>query len=359
MNLRPKISLLSRSLRRDFFQNMPVDLPMSVKSDSILFDGKIQKRKRIILLTTGCDVGTCTMCPFPGESSSQVNSQNLKNQFDNAFSGDSIQNYELLTIFCNGNFFSNREISPDVRDYMFSKIKDSITVKTVVVESLPQFIQEETVAEAKKILGDVKLAVFMGLQSSNDLVREVAINTTCTKKSFELAVKHLKSCNYLPITFLMIKPPFLTEDEAIEDTLASIQYLSDIGVSHSTLCPTRVAPNTVLEKIHAAGLYQPPWVWTVVEILKRNADSRGSIPMVNTTELKQEQNSDSVCANSCPKCGPTIISAVEKFLFSRNLEDLNLSACECYQDYLEFKSAETARWAETSIEERIKSFYLG
>ena len=354
-SLRAQVSEFSRGDRVRTLENLPMDIPISHKSDSIIFDGRLRTRKRIVLLTSGCGIGTCTMCPFPNESLAGVSEQNIINQFDHSFIDTTISDHEVITIFNNGNFFRDSEITPKVRDYIYDKVRNSGS-KYLSVESLPQFVTEQKILDAKEKLGDVRLSVFMGFQTSNDFIREVAINTTCTKKAFETAVSNLLANNFIPVAFLMIKPPFLTEVEAIEDTCTSIEYLADIGVSYATLCPTRVAPNTVLEKLHRASMYTPPWTWSVIEILKRNRDAGISLPMVNTSELKSDMNEDSLCAQGCPKCTDRNIKAIEQFLYTRDFSLIDSLDCDCQEDYEEFKREETATWSYLTIEDRIKMF---
>lgn len=349
-SLRARLAKLSRSMRKHSLSpEISVDLPISVKSDVHLFDGQIRPRKRIILLTTGCGVGTCTMCPFPNESLNGVQSSNLINQFNNSFNGDSLNNYQIVTLFCNGNFFRDVEIAPEVRQHIYREVGAS-QASYLFVESLPQFVTEEKIREAKSYLGDRKLVVYMGLQSSNDFVRETLINTTTTRPTFERAVSILHNYGFIPTAFVMVKPPFLTETEAVIDSCQTIEYLANLGVTHCTLCPTRVAPDTVLELLYKRGLYHPVWAQSVVEILKCNHDKNGSVPMVNTSELKSFLNTDSVCA-----IGATdkLISNLEQFLFTRDftlLTDLDTEDRQAYQDFLA-KDISTK-----TLEQRVEEF---
>lgn len=354
-SLRARVAKYSRSLKVRTMDEQSRDYPIDHKSDSIIFDGAERSRKRIVLLTSGCGIGTCTMCPFPNESLPDVTGSNIMNQFDNSFPNDTVSDYEIITLFTNGSFFRDAEFSPAARNYVYDKVRNS-DAGYLVTESLPQFVTEEKILHAKDRLGGKRLSVFMGLQTSDDFIREVAINTTCTKRSFERACHNLLDNNFIPVSFLMIKPPFLTEEEAIEDTCKSIKYLASVGVSYALLCPTRVAPNTMLKVMHDAGLYSPPWIWSVIEILRRNRDEGISMPMVNTSELKAGMNPDSVCARECPKCSVRNILAIEQFLFSRNFKILDKLSCECLDDYHAFKKAEVNRWKGTTVEDRVRLF---
>lgn len=352
-SLRKQLTIMNRKLNKHNFLHMNKDEPMSFKSDEILFDGKLRKRKRIILLTNGCTIGTCTMCPFPSESSIGVNSDNLIKQFDNSFLNDNISNYEIVTIFNNGNMFKDSEIPAAARIHMYDRVREA-GCKYFVTESLPQFYDQEHHEEAIEHLGDVRLCVFMGLQSANDFIRNVCINTTCTKGNYEKAVNLMLSVNYIPHAFLMLKPPFVSEVRGVTDVMESLEYLERIGVKTVTICPTRVAPGTLLEKLYDMNEYEPPWNWSVVDILEKWNDKGGVIPMVNTSELKTEINPDSVCAYGCPKCHDNTIREIERYLYSRDVNILRKINCECYLDYMKHLSDET--WNDKGMERNIEYF---
>lgn len=334
MHLRSDMTRLARDIRRPTVDpTTDMSSPMSSKSTHILFDGHLVWRKRIVLLTSGCRVATCSMCPFPNEALPGVTGQHLIRQFDTSFDRDDISQYEMVTIFCNGNFFNDQEIPAGARSHMFRRCRDA-GVKYVTVESLPQYITPARVAAAKEDLGDAVMTVFIGFQSANDAIRNVAINTTCSRLAFETAHRLLDSYGYRVAAFLMVKPPFVTESEAVDDVVSSLEYLASIGVRHATLCPMRVAPMTVAEQMYRHGLYRPAKIWTTVECLRRAHSIPGVTAMVNTTELKQEMNEDSVCIDQCPHCSSRVIVAIEKYLFSRDLSDLDVT-CSCRAEYEE------------------------
>jgi radical SAM enzyme (TIGR01210 family) len=274
------------------------------------------------------------MCPFPNEALPGVTGQHLIKQFDASFERDDISQYEMVTLFCNGNFFNDQEIPAEVRSHMFRRCRDA-GVKYVTVESLPQFITPARVAQAKEDLGEAVMTVFIGFQSSNDIIRNVAVNTTCTREAFEAAHRLLDSYGYHVASFLMVKPPFVTEAEAVDDVVSSVEYLASIGVKYATLCPMRVAPLTVAERMYQRGLYRPAKIWSTVDALRRTHWIEGVTVMVNTTELKSEMNTDSVCVDECPHCTPVIIDAIERYLFTRDWATLFEfdTGCGCCAEY--------------------------
>jgi len=353
--LRSRLSALSRSLHSPNLGSGPLERALSHKSDSILFDGARRRRKRIVLLTVGCSIATCTMCPFPSESHSGVEPRHLIQQFESCLAGDRLENYEMLTLFCNGNFFSAKEIDPGVRQYIFSRAREA-GLGYVVVESLPQFLTTPVLKATRKQLGATRLAVFMGLQSADDFVRNVCVNTTCSLQAFETACQGLLQQGDIPAAFLMIKPPFLTEQESIQDVLRSLTVLGRLKVRHATLCPARVAPNTLLAQLQARGDYQPASVWSLIDILLAYAESGPTQPVVNTTELKAELNPDSLCFQACSTCKAGLIEAVEEFLFSRDLAVLRRLDCPCRKAFQSRREEEQERWNPLSWQQRVERF---
>lgn len=170
---------------------------------------------------------------------SPITAQHYLQQFRSAFKDRPIDDYDVICVYNSGNWFADREVPPEARRGIYKEIALS-QAEAMMVQSLPQFITPRTIEEAKGILGDKKLIVGIGLQSSNDTVRHLCVNTTCTKDRFEQAVQLLSNSGYLAETYIMIKPPFLTEREAIQDTVESIQYLDSIGLRNVSICPTRI-----------------------------------------------------------------------------------------------------------------------
>ncbi|MFN8613827.1 MAG: hypothetical protein U0931_40210 [Vulcanimicrobiota bacterium] len=353
--LRQRLSSLSRSLHTAEAGPARLDQPLSHKSDRILFDGRRRARKRIVLLTVGCAIATCTMCPFPSESHPQVRAEHLIEQFESSLAGDRLENYEVLTLFCNGNFFNPKEIEAGVREHIFRRAR-AAGVSYVVVESLPQYLTAARLETSRRQLGASRLCVFIGLQSADEFVRNVCINTTCSRAAFEAACERMLAVGDIPAAFLMIKPPFLTEQESIRDVLLSLDYLGSLGVTHVTLCPARVAPRTLLARLQELDQYQPASVWALIDILLAFGERGPALPMVNTTELKDELNADSLCFQACSTCKERLIVAVEQFLFSRELGLLRALDCACRVVYQQRRNVEQARWQKLSWEQRIQHF---
>jgi len=210
---------------------------------------------------------------------------------------------------------------------------------------------------AKKLLGKCKLMVAIGLQSSNDLIREVAINTICTKQHFEQATRLLSAFNYKSLVFLMVKPPFITESEAIEDAVTSVRYLGLLGINEAILCPTKIDEATIVNLLFQRKLYSPPWLWSVIEILKQIYQHNTNHPArIATSLLDSNRQTTSLTAKNCSKCTERVIKIIEEFNMTKNLAVLDSIRCDCYSTYQEQIAKENQIYGSIPIEKRASNF---
>ena len=98
-------------------------------------------------------------------------------------------------------------------------------------------------------------------------MREKAINKGFTFNDYKKAATLLKKHQMNVKTYVLMKPPFLTEKESLNDC---IQTTKDIApyTDLISLNPTNVQRHTVVEYLWKRNQYRPPWLWSIVEYLK-------------------------------------------------------------------------------------------
>jgi radical SAM enzyme (TIGR01210 family) len=271
-------------------------------------------------------------------------------QFRSAFEGESLDEFQMMSVYNSGNWFVDKEVPPKARQGIYSTIASS-KCEALIVESLPQFITQKSIKEAKTFLGNKQLIVAIGLQSANDFVRNVCVNTTCTKQQFERAVTLLWKNDYIPRAYLMIKPPFLTELEAIEDAVSSIHYVASLGFEDVSICPTRIAPHTIAAELMKRGLYEPPSLWSVIEILRR-VQEKGISTRVSCLDLDGKDD-DTFYPRSCKQCTPQLIEALKKFNRTADLTPVEQIKCDCKYEY---QSRVANEVDDTPLPDRIRNF---
>lgn len=325
--LRRALSTLSMRLRHTAAQERPGE-PRYVEYDQLrLPDGRVVGRKKVILMSGGCSVPTCTMCPFTNENNYGLgyDAEGLLRQVTDVLARTSDEpDYEVLALYNDGSFFAPAEIPRDVQITIAELVARS-GVRHLVVESLPQFVTPAVLESFLAALGDVELEVGIGLQSADDLVRQTLVNTRISRASFERAMATMTSFGVTPKIYLMIKPPFLSDAEAITDVLDSVSYLRALGVAGVTLCPTRVSRNTVAWRLWESGHYTPPNLWTVVDTVRRAHDETAvRVACINLRGTDFE----SIFPDSCPSCADRIVDWLVRYSETGDLAGLPAD-CEC------------------------------
>nr|WP_024126588.1 radical SAM protein [Streptomyces sp. FR1]AHE39207.1 Radical SAM domain protein [Streptomyces sp. FR1] len=328
-HLRRRIGDLSLRLRTAGTQMKPAE-PRFVDYDKIrLPGGELVGRKKVIVMSGGCSVPTCTMCPFTNFNNYGLDggssSENLLDQVRRTLTRtEGEPAYEVLSLYNDGSFFAPREIPREVQVEIACLVA-AAGVKRLVVESLPQFVTEPVLAPFVEALGGVRLEIGIGLQSADELVRETLVNTRISHRSFERALSVMAGLGVDPKIYLLIKPPFLSEGEAVTDVVQSVDYLTGLGVRGMTLCPTRVSRHTVAWELWQAGQYTPPNLWTVVEAVRRVHERLAvRVACVNLRGTDFE----SVFPDACPACADTVVDALMRFGESGDPGDLP-AGCSC------------------------------
>jgi radical SAM enzyme (TIGR01210 family) len=332
-HLRQRLSRIALGIRRSRLEGGSLDKPFSTIDYEFSEGERVFRRKKIILAAPGCTAATCTMCPIPNEAfyglRLNFTPEDFLRQFYSAFEDEPIDSYQLISVYNSGNWFANKEMPAAARQGIYQIIAQS-QCEGLMVESLPQFINPQAVTEAKAYLGGKRLFVGIGLQSADDIVRNVCINTTCTREQFERASFLLGENGYTPKVYLMVKPPFLTEKEAVAETVQSIQYVADLGYKDVTICPTRIAPYTIVAELAKRGMYTSPSLWTIVDILQEVS----SVCNIRIACLEVDRkDSDTVYPHTCTTCNHVLLNALKTFNIERDLSVITMLDCSCRENH--------------------------
>jgi radical SAM enzyme (TIGR01210 family) len=131
----------------------------------------------------------------------------------------------------------------------------------VIVESHPALIGEP--APRFRDLLNGKLEVAMGLETAHPEVLG-RLNKRMTLDQFARAANFLREHDIALRVFVLVKPPFLDEAEALEWANRSLDFAFDCGASVASLIPTRFG-NGALETLVEQGEFSPPQLATIEE----------------------------------------------------------------------------------------------
>jgi archaeosine synthase beta-subunit len=126
----------------------------------------------------------------------------------------------------------------------------------VIVECHPALVGASAAAFHGMLGG--KLEVAMGLETANPDVLE-KLNKRVTLERFARAASVLRDSGIPMRAFVLVRPPFIADDEAMEWARRSIRFAFECGAGVVSLIPTR-GGNGAMEALAADGLFTPPRV---------------------------------------------------------------------------------------------------
>ncbi|XRO75690.1 archaeosine biosynthesis radical SAM protein RaSEA [Methanocaldococcus sp. 28A] len=328
--------------RKPMDKNKPIAVWIQ---DDIYRDFNIGKSLTIILRTEGCyyaKEGGCLMCSYLMDTSPEkITAENIINQFNYAIEKHKEKLEDLkdfsVKIFTSGSFLDDREVPKEARDYIFKKLREFCNLKEVAIESRPEFIDADRLNEIRNYL-DVNVEIGVGIESFNEEIREKAINKGITNEQIIRAIELAKNYNIGIKAYLLIKPLFITEKEAIEDAIYSANKCIELGCSRISFCPATIHKGSVMELFFNKNQYRPPFLWSVIEILKKVKENNpNTLIMCDTSGIGSERGAHNLYG--C-KCNKLIKDKLEKFTLTQDLKVIDIE-CKCkniWRAYIEVEN---------------------
>lgn len=355
-----RIQSLARSLR-DYtpVENDLIDssVPIGVEERVGHINGKPCKRLVIFLRSTGCEwvreSGGCTMCGFycSTRRGVKVSDEDYINQIRYVAETVDLNDYPIVALYNDGNFLDVREMSFDAQKQISSILGGFPGIRRLVIESRINDDSIEMAKKIKKLLPDTELQILFGFESANPEVMNLCINKGFTAQNYD---HYLSKMNGSGVSFkplLLLKPPFLTEQEAISDVVKTIGYLHARGIHSMDLEVTTVEKNTVVHELWKKGLYVPPMLWSVLEVIRQYKEKYGNDVNMYISPSQYSVESLDVARN-CGKCDGEILERIERHNIDFNMEVFADLDCTCKHAEWEKKIREQD---EKSIPERIIS----
>ncbi|WP_455645038.1 archaeosine biosynthesis radical SAM protein RaSEA [Methanosphaera sp.] len=293
----------------------------------------------IVLPTSGCEWATksggCTMCSYIADSPlCEIDDDDLIEIFDNEWNKQldktDMESHENVAIklFVSGSFLNNNEVDKKVQEHIFNEFNKYGNIKEVIVESKPEFIDEDSLKRLGAIIPNKIFEIGIGLETSNEDTRLNKINKGITNASFERAVKTINDIEEYDVrakAYLLVKPILLSEKDAIKESIDSATYAKEVGVKRLAYCPSTVHGGTLMDYLWKRGSYNPPWIWSTVEIIKQ-VRNNVDLPMIMDTAGFGTRRGPF----NCKKCNAKLKSLIiESNLKQEIPKELDEFACEC------------------------------
>lgn len=246
----------------------PVKPLASWKSKDRYF-GSVKTSLTGIFLSGGCSWNRCRMCGYKNDRNVTASKDELISHMK-AQIGWMKENYqedefELGKIFTSGSVLDPNEVPHEV----LLGFGDLFSGKPIIAESRAEYVTEDAVANILSVLDSGvahPLTIAIGLETTNDAIREKSIDKGFSFEDFIRACDVAHDAGVGIKAYLMMKPLFLTEKEALDDMQRSISEVSEYADMISmNLCT--VQGRTELEKYWQRGAFRPPYLWSAVKVL--------------------------------------------------------------------------------------------
>lgn len=298
-------------------------------------ENKTVTRLTVFLPGKGCEwaikTGGCTMCGF-GKRAREIgkyfSGKDLYNLFQIACYLTQIDRPSILTIYNGGSFLNEKEIPIKTQLKICKKINKHPSIKKLFIESRAEYITKEKITNLLNALGTKKLTVGIGLESQDDKIRNVFIKKGLSKESYENAIKILKEKGVRVLTYVFLKPIFVSEKEAIEEAIKTIEYAIKIGTDEVALETAFIQEDTKMAQLFREGKYKPPWLWSVIEVIKRTYHL-GPIHIGGFTD----EPPPIAGPFNCPLCSQKIKNILQQYRETHNINLFNNLRCSCYEEW--------------------------
>ncbi|WP_435359476.1 archaeosine biosynthesis radical SAM protein RaSEA [Haloarchaeobius sp. DFWS5] len=301
--------------------------PTRVWLDEDNTPGGVYQSLTIILNTGGCRwarAGGCTMCGYVAESveGGSVSHEALMDQIQVCLDHEAEEADEksgLIKIYTSGSFLDEREVPAETRQAIAETFGDR---ERIVVESLPDFVSQAKLEEFTEQGLDTDVAV--GLETATDRVRHDCVNKYFDFEDFEAAAAEARAADAGIKAYLLMKPPFLAEPEALEDMISSVRRCAGVDGCHTvSMNPCNVQRYTMVDDLFFRGGYRPPWLWSVAKVLEATADE-DVIVVSDPVGHGSERG-----PHNCGECDDQVQTAIKDFDLRQDPTVFEQVSCEC------------------------------
>ncbi|UCB58831.1 MAG: archaeosine biosynthesis radical SAM protein RaSEA [Thermoplasmatales archaeon] len=304
--------------------------PVSYWSEKDIQNNRIVDAFVIIFRTQGCSWALksgCSMCGYFNDSAwSKVSDDDLLIQFQTAM--EKYKNEPFVKIFTSGSFLDDIEIPKNIRKKILSKLYE--TADKISVESRPEYITDKKIKQIKEINNSKTFEVGIGLETADDNIRKNCLNKGFTFNDYKKAVKILKKQKVNIKTYVLIKPPFITEKESIDDAISTVDKIKNI-TDIISFNPVNVQRNTYVSFLWNRKQYRPAWLFSVVDILKeskKNAkDKLIKCDIVGGGTIRG--------AHNCKNCDSSFLKAISDFSLNQKTSIFKGLDCNCKEKWLD------------------------
>ncbi len=272
--------------------------------------GKVVDVATLFLTNRECPF-RCLMCDlWRNTTDNPVPAGAIPRQIDYAL--ERLPAAQCIKLYNSGNFFDAQAIPPADHAAIADRVR---CFRRVIVENHPKLCDDRCV-RFRDLLG-TELEIALGLETIHPDVLP-RLNKRMTADDFARAAGFLREHDIAVRAFILLRPPYLDEEQGVEWALRSMAFAFDAGAECCAVIPTR-SGNGIMEQLQAAGQFAPPTFRSMERVHDDAvAWSRGRVFM----DLWDVER-----FTDCPRCGPPRIERLRAMNHAQRV--LPRVTCDC------------------------------
>jgi len=254
----------------------------------------------------------CLMCDlWKNTTLTRVPAGAIVAQIDHAL--ERLPAARYLKLYNSGNFFDAGAIP---RSDLSAIAERARGFERLIVENHPRLCTDACRAFQDELGCELEIA--LGLETIHPAAL-ASLNKRMTVADFDQAVQRLQRSGIHTRAFLLLRPPFLDEDESIEWALRTLAHAFGTGVGCCAVIPTR-AGNGIMERLEAEGSFTPPALRSLERVMEEGLRAAGGTVLVDLWDAGE--------LPACSRCGPQRIERLGRMNFSQQVEPAIDCSCE-------------------------------
>lgn len=328
--------LLSSSifnLRHEYFNNRNPDFQPKLWSNTTETEQNFVITT--VIPTRGCswalsEAGGCSVCGYVNDSSNErlIPEQRILKEINRSLTQIASDKPIEYKLYNSGSFFDESDVPRKLRLQIVDIIRKTPGIFQLGVESRPEHIINhlDAVKETKKMLNPIKLEIGIGFESSNNAILTDCWNKGISVEDYRKSVQKIRTLDVRIKSYIFIKPPFLTEKEAINDAIKTVHDAIDIGTDVISLNPCNIQNGTLVNLLQKQNRYQPPWLWSVLHIVKTIREVFPDLEIICEPSALGKQRG----THNCGKCDSTVFDLINRIIKNEIINDDLSTICSCF-----------------------------
>jgi radical SAM enzyme (TIGR01210 family) len=239
--------------------------------------------------------------------------------------------HSMVKVYTSGSLLEDREIPVDFQETVLTDCHS--LGKELIVESRTEQLSDEKLAWASSI--NPSFTVAIGLEAYDDEVLRFHVNKGFSVASWDRAVERLEKYNLRIKTYLMFKPPFMSEADALDHCVKWIEAVAEKS-DEISINPMNIQRGTVIDRLHRHQEYRPPWLWSLVELIQKShhivhpkGGMNGDADQISRLIIHPTAGGKIRGSHNCGECDAEVVAAIERYAVSGSLEEFTGIDCVC------------------------------